>query len=424
MSARSRGAPRAALVLAALAYALAAAHSWAQSGLAFRESLDHPAIGYTTAQPADAVAALARGIENGTTRLRFDSDSGYLPALLEALELPTESQLAVFSHTSFQADKITVENPRVIFFNDSVAVGWVRGGQIEVAAHDPRLGYLFYHLDQRQAARPAFVRSDADCLECHRTWETLAVPGLLVLSTFPPQSRTDYATGGVTDHRSPFGRRWAGWYVTGRPGSLHHMGNKPNPREGDTSASVVLESLKGRFDLTGYPTPYSDIVALLTFEHQTRMTNLLTLLAWEARVAAFARRPAAELAEVAAEVVDYLLFVDEAPLSGPVEGTSGFAEAFAARGPADSKGRSLRQFDLDRRLMRFPCSYMIYSPAFEALAPLAKEAVYQRMWQVLSGQDADPRYLRLSVADRRAIVEILRDTKKDLPDYFSAAGVR
>ena len=191
---------------------------------------------------------------------------------------------------------------------------------------------------------------------------------------------------------------------------------------------MVLDSLEGRIDLKGYPTPYSDIVALMVFEHQTHMTNLLTYIGWEGRVAEFERRgktaPADRAAapgkidEIARDLVDYLLFVDEAPLAGKIEGTSGFTQMFSAEGPRDSRGRSLRQLDLDRRLMRYPCSYMIYSPLFDGLPATAKEAIYRRMWEVLSGQDKQPSYNSLSPADRRAIVEILRDTKKDLPAYF------
>ena len=122
--------------------------------------------------------------------------------------------------------------------------------------------------------------------------------------------------------------------------------------------------------------------------------------------------------DAAGQLVDYLLFVDEAPLAGRIQGSSGFAEKFSAQGPRDSQGRSLRQFDLERRLMRYPCSYMIYAEAFDALPPVAKDTIYERMWQVLSGQEKQAPYTRLSLADRQAIVEILRETKKGLPDYF------
>jgi hypothetical protein len=125
------------------------------------------------------------------------------------------------------------------------------------------------------------------------------------------------------------------------------------------------------------------------------------------------------MAGVAIEVVDYLLFIDEAKLPGQVQSGSGFAERFSALGLRDRKGRSLYDLDLKQRLMKYPCSYLIYSPAFDALPRAAKDPIYKRLWEVLSGQERAERYRAvLSPADRRAILEILRETKKDLPQYF------
>lgn len=120
------------------------------------------------------------------------------------------------------------------------------------------------------------------------------------------------------------------------------------------------------------------------------------------------------------ELVDYLLFIDEVPLQHRVEGTSGFAVKFSAREPHDSKGRSLRQLDLNRRLMRYPCRYMIYTEAFDNLPEEVREAIFQRMWQILSGQATDKKYARLSISDRQAVVDILRETKQGLPTYFKS----
>jgi hypothetical protein len=117
-----------------------------------------------------------------------------------------------------------------------------------------------------------------------------------------------------------------------------------------------------------------------------------------------------------------LLFVDEATFPGPLEGPTAFAKNFSARGPVDRKGRSLHQLDTRERLLKYPCSYMIYSEAFDALPDNAKSAVYARLWQVLSGNETDKIYDRLTPADREAIIEILRDTKKNLPDYFYPAA--
>jgi hypothetical protein len=116
---------------------------------------------------------------------------------------------------------------------------------------------------------------------------------------------------------------------------------------------------------------------------------------------------------IASEVVDYLLFVDEAKLTDRVRGASGFAERFSKGSPRDQKGRSLYELDLSQRLMKYPCSYLIYSPAFEALPAESKAAIYARLSDVLTGKVTGARYQRLSAADRQAILEILRDTKPD-----------
>jgi hypothetical protein len=146
------------------------------------------------------------------------------------------------------------------------------------------------------------------------------------------------------------------------------------------------------------------------------MQNLITRIGWEARMGT---SDAGRLLEsTAAELVDYMLFVDEATLPTHVAGSTNFAEVFSAKGIRDNRGRSLRDLDLNGRLMKYPCSYLIYDASFDALPATAKSEIYARMWEVLSGADASPRYDRLTMADRRAVVEILRATKKDLPDYF------
>jgi hypothetical protein len=414
------------LGLAAAAIAAAVTAVAAQRRDVFVGSRDDPAIAYTRGPVSDAVFQLDRKIQDGAVKLQFDGANGYLKSLLAALEIPIESQTLVFSETSAEAKLINPANPRSIYFNDTVSVGSVRGsGALEVAALDPTQGVIFYTLAQKPAAKPRLAREDG-CLMCHLSWDTLGVPGTFVLSTFPmSDDKNSYANGFTADHRSPIAERWGGWYVTGKPGPLRHMGNVPVIVKGKVDGqphpiSPVLASLDGKFDLKAYLSPYSDIVALMVLEHQTRMTNLLTRVGWEARLAAGKQDGAARVREAAADLVDYLLFVDEAPFSSSIRGSSGFAEKFAAMGPSDSKGRSLRQLDLDRRLMKYPCSYMIYTRAFDALPADARSAVYQRLWQILSGRETGKRYAVLSRADRQAVVEILKETKKDLPSYFQA----
>jgi hypothetical protein len=231
----------------------------------------------------------------------------------------------------------------------------------------------------------------------------------------------------IPDHRTALEERWGGWYVTGNSGAIQHMGNAvvtdaKNPDSPIIDQSLNLESLVGKLDTSAYPSPYSDIVALMVFEHQMHMMNLFTLIGWQTRAGLARHSLTSEaLDETARELVDYMLFVDEAPLANKIEGSSGFAKKFSAGGPWDTRGRSLRQLDLDHRLMKYPCSYMIYSDAFDALPPEAKNAIYKRMWQVLSGEIKGGKYVRLSLEDRRAIVEILQGTKQGLPEYFRSS---
>jgi len=113
--------------------------------------------------------------------------------------------------------------------------------------------------------------------------------------------------------------------------------------------------------------------------------------------------------------VRYLLFADEAPLDGAVTGSSSFTSDFAARGPRDRRGRSLRDFDLKTRLFKHPLSYLIYTEAFDSLPGEARTYIYSRLHDVLTAKAGSDEFWSLSDVDRRAIFEILIDTKPDLP---------
>jgi hypothetical protein len=383
---------------------------------------NHPAIRYQETPPQDAVTRLNEQLRRGEVTLTSEPTRGYLRSVLAALRVPEASQVLVFSKTSFQASRISPANPRALYFNDTVSVGWVRGGEVlEFIAQDPRQGAQFYTLDQRQDGTPQFARN-LSCVQCH-TWEaTSSVPGMFLSSIFPgPDGSMLYAPVFSVDHRTPFELRWGGWFVTGRHALTRHMGNATvapgtNMDAMVTSSTLNTTSLAGRFDPDGYVSTHSDIVALMVLEHQARMLNLLTRAGWDARMGAGAGRP---LSEIVNELVDYLLFVDEEPLPGTVEGTSTFARTFANIGERDTRGRSLRELDLRTRLMRYPCSYLIYSEPFDALPDGVKRAIYARLWTILSGALREPKYDRLSEDDRTAILEILRDTKPDLPAYFT-----
>jgi hypothetical protein len=253
------------------------------------------------------------------------------------------------------------------------------------------------------------------------------------------------AGGFVSDHNSPLKERWGGWYVSGTSGSQGHMGNAVERDVGDNGVRAPvsegisnLTSLAPFFDTGAYLTPHSDIVALMTLEHQTRMDNLMIRVGWEARIAMAENnainkslgepeeqvRPSTQhrIDSAVEEMLEYLFFTEETKLSSPIKGTSGFREEFPKRGPRDAKGRSLRDFDLTYRMFRYPCSFMIYSSAFDGMPSLVKDRLYLRMFQVLTGKDTSAKFAGLTPETRQAIFEIIAGTKKGLPAYWTAAA--
>jgi hypothetical protein len=176
--------------------------------------------------------------------------------------------------------------------------------------------------------------------------------------------------------------------------------------------------LRPFLDVSRYLSPHSDIVALMVLEHQTHMHNFITRLGYEATLAVHQYGHVNYLKSATEAFLRYLLFTEEAALTEPVAGASDFSREFAAQGPRDRAGRSLREFDLRTRLFKYPCSYLIYSDGFDRLPDKMKERLYHRLWEILSGSDSGPDFQRLLPATRRAILEILVDTKPGLPAYW------
>jgi hypothetical protein len=408
---------------------LALATAFAAIDVDVRIPPEHPAIRYLQTPPDDPVARLSKRIDNGEVKLDYiPGRLGYLPSLLKNLDINADSQMLVFTKTSFQAPLISPRSPRAVFFNDNVSVGSVKGGDVlELAGLDPKQGIVFYTLSVDKTTKPIFARRDV-CLQCHQVQATLGVPGLEVGSSYPkPDGTPNFSAGYVAvDHRIPLEQRWGGWFVSGTTGSVTNRGNAiapdpENPTEFDTTDSHNLISLAGKVNLDGYLAKSSDVVALMVLEHQTRMTNLIVRVGWETRVA----EQDGKLEEATAridggidEMVAYMLFAEETPLKEPVVGVSTFTKTFPQRGPRDRQGRSLRDFDLRTRIFRYPLSYMIYTEAFDGMPDWARERVYRRLYDVLTNKTRSERFARISAADRRNILEILRETKSGLPEYW------
>jgi hypothetical protein len=399
-------------------------------------------INYRSAGVDDPIARLEQRLERGEASLDYEPQHGYLSSVLKALHVPVNSQTLVFAKTSFQFPQISPERPRALYYNDDVYVGQVHNGKfLEFVSFDPKQGPIFYVIDERQTDHPRFERAAVDCVQCHVAKSTRGVPGVMLRSVLT-KSDGNLAAGAksyVTGQESPFPERWGGWYVTatkgGEPGFANAtVSNLEHPEQVDRPAAANLTSLSGKLDTSAYLTGSSDIVALLVLAHQTQMHNLITETSYRTRLATYAEQQKSKAAglppdtisekarsqfEVPAEqLVQYLLFANEATLETSTEGNTNFAKDFAARGPFDSKGRSLRQFDLQTRIFKYPCSYLIYSESFDALPQINKDYVYRRLFEVLSGKDQSPEFRNLSPESRRAILEILAETKPGLPEEW------
>jgi hypothetical protein len=399
-------------------------------------------INYRSEQLDDPIARLQDRLDRGDVQLKYDGKHGYLKSVLDLLHVSTTSQTLVFSKTSFQYPQISPEHPRALYFNDDVYVGQVHDGKsLEFVSFDPMQGAIFYVLDEHQVEHPRFERAELDCIQCHVGTSTQKVPGVMLRSVYPSSSGTQ--AGGtpsyITGHESPIQERWGGWYVTGTHGKQTHMGNAFLAADApiqqlDRVTHANKTSLKGSLDTSQYLADTSDIVAHLVLAHQTQMHNFITQANYQTRLALYADAKKLEAGTLAAgdtsdaakqqirkavePLVRYILFANEAPLEDAIAGTAGYAEQFAALGPRDQRGRSLRDFDLQKRIFRYPCSYLIYTEAFDSLPRAAKDLVFSRMFDILTGHDQSPEYSSLSSADRRAILEILVDTKPSVPEQW------
>jgi hypothetical protein len=407
------------------------------------DDFEREPINYSKSKPTNVVERLQEKINSGKARLSFHEERGYLSSVLNGLGVAESSQVLVFSKTSLQRHRISPYSPRAIYFSEDVYVGFCRVGNVlEVSAVDPQLGAVFYTLDQEKTDRPKFVRQTDACMLCHASSQTRGVPGHIIRSVFPDRSGDPILSMGSVrvDQTTPIDRRWGGWYVSGTHGKQTHLGNLMVKYRSDRESLVKnpeglnITDLKKFFDTSKYLTPDSDIVALMVLEHQAEAQNLLARAGMQTRMAlhqqailnkelgqapdAYSETTSRRIKSVGDPLVRYLLFSGEAKLSDPLKGSSTFAADFVKKGPRDKKGRSLREFDLEHRLFKYPCSYLIYSEAFAQLPAAMKDFVYQQIYDVLTDRYYGGGFSYLTADDRRAILEILRDTKSDLPEYW------
>ena len=391
-------------------------------------------INYSRSAPHDEVAQLLSRLSRHEVTLT-GSDRDILRTLLRELRIPIASQIVVFSQTSLQVRLIHPQNPRAIYFSDTVYVGWVPGGVIEVAAIDPELGPVFYGFNPAEArtGRRTFVR-ESSCLRCHGGNQSGDIPSLLARSVYAQANgRPMDRYGSVAmDDRTPFDQRWGGWYVSGYIGQTAHRGNAFGRERGDQL--IFNPSERRPADLTEFfdPSPYlaatSDVVALAVFQHQVALHNVLTRAAHGFRRALASQQSLqralhepetaeatytstqSALAAAAEDVLDGLLFRNAAPLPAGVHGSAAFREAFASGARRSQEGQYLKDLAPQGRLFANRCSFLIYSDSFATLPLTLKNRVLDRLGTILRDGDTSGRYAYLDADERHRILAVLLET--------------
>jgi len=388
---------------------------------------------YRNGKPDDAIARLAKAIDGKSETLAFEPKQGYLRAILHELHIDSSSQVLVFSKTSLQTPYIGPQSPRAIYYNDGCYVGWIPGApNIEIVAVDPNLGPQFYTLANQRTGSPHLVRQTDECLQCHDSPMTENMPGVMTRSVYASPDGTLLTAGGsyVTTSKSPIEERWGGWYVTGDSGSQLHMGNEPargdeqNPTI-DRERGVNVTDLNRYFDTSGYLTGHSDIVSLMILEQQTTIEDAITQAAYATRAAqknaqsmlalgwerSHIDAETAERIDHACEpLVRALVGADEPALTSPLVPSNDFAKRYALSAPADGQGRRLSELDLKTRVLKYPCSSMIYSEAFRGLPGVARDRVLGRLREILGGKDPLVRLAGVTPENRATALAILNAT--------------
>ncbi len=357
-------------------------------------------IRYSASESHTAVDRLGVRLASSEGKVVDSVVHGYLPALLEALDIPVSSQVLVFAKSSAQRSHIRPQNPRAIYFNDDVYVGYIPGAPVlELTASDPTLGTVFYTAPRTGDAPFTFERT-SQCLECHAASRTMGIPGHLFRSfAIDAGGFVDFTEHGAQmTHRLPLNERYGGWYLTG----------KSAPRTGHLG--VLIDPETPPFEAVSYPRSTSDILPLLVLGHQVHFHNYATRLNYEARMAVWQYGHLRYLRQQIEGFLRYVLFVDEVPLPNPVAGDPEFRASFSQRALRDAQGRSLRDFDLERRLFRYPCSYLIYSQVFTNLESQLRTRICQRLDEILSAPVGSDAFGSLTTEDRKAIREILLET--------------
>src|SRR5580698_3984950 len=387
---------------------------------------EYPVMHYGRVRTHNAIAHLVQRLAAGEVKLTYTAPRGYLDSLLAALNIDASSQALVYSKTSLQTGAITAATPRALYFDSDTYVGFVQGTRnLELGTMDSELGQVFYTLPNRDGSAAQLQRQTLTCLACHDTYEMMGggVPRFLLMSSYVSihGDQLTHEDNILTTDETPLDSRWGGWYVTGQTGRQVHVGNilvkdVQELVKLDRVRRGNIDTLDDLFDTKPYLSDKSDVVALLVLQHQETVQNLLARVNFEVRnaLARAGDKPAALSAKTRDDLKGFMddlakamLFGDAVPYTDGIRGNSGFDVWFQKQGIKDSQGRSLRDLDLKTRLLRYPLSYLVYTPSFDELPDYARDYVFSRFALVLRGRDTSATYAFMSDADRRETLAIL-----------------
>jgi hypothetical protein len=397
---------------------------------------------YGSVEKTDQMSQLIK--RSGQGQFDFGTEDGLplLKKILAALDVPESSQILVFSRTSLQKELIGPDNPRAMYFNEDTHVAWMPEGKVEIISFDPHVGGIFFIEEaDRKPDLPIRFTSQGGCFGCHGGAATNYLPGPLARSTYTSSAgqRLGQVRGhNRMGHQVPFPDRWGGYFVTGAPASLGHLGNAFATREsGTATVASVSDSMKTDlgdfFDTEKYLRPDSNVLPLLLFDHQIEAHNLIMECVYRWRHLEYETAKNGGVApgdtrgktEKAFEkLVRYLLFADEAPLPGSDFLVSAeYREEFRKSRKVDANELSLRDFDLKTRLFSHRLSYMIYARSFEDAPAGMRAEVYRRIWKILAPEAPPAGYEYFAPGEREKIFSILKATKTDLPEEWTGGSL-
>jgi hypothetical protein len=313
---------------------------------------------------------------------------------------------------------ITPRNPRALYFNEDTYLGFIPGGRIEIVSTDPELGGVFYILDIPKSAMAGLnIERSRRCMNCHSGSETGYVPGLTIKSVVPGTrgGSVDAFRVDVTGHEIPLSERFGGWYLTGEHRLTNHWANAIGRMfKGEITKEAVIPG--ERFSYDKYLVESSDILPQLVHEHQAGFVNRVLQAGYVARIHLHGQNGGeltdaqrSEIERHAKELVRYILFADEAKLpEGGIKGDAAFQEDFLRNRKTCKSGASLKDFDLQRRMFKYPCSYMIYSPVFGALPEVVRSLVLEELRHALNSEDRG--FEHMSANEKSIIAQILSET--------------